>query len=116
MVEKASTGGVILDRLRNTFHYKNLYKHKDYDNKGKIVKKIGWVTSSKTKPILINDLVEWFENNDIFVRSTATLSEMKTYMFDGSSTNAERGKHDDTIISLALAVQGIKSGVNYLWI
>ncbi|NLZ82085.1 MAG: terminase, partial [Clostridiales bacterium] len=116
VVEKASTGGVILDRLRNTYKYKNLYKHKDYDNKGKMVKKIGWVTSSKTKPILINDLVEWFENNDIFVRSTATLSEMKTYMFDGSSTNAERGKHDDTIISLALAVQGIKSGVNYLWI
>ena len=116
VVEKASTGGVILDRLRNTFHYKNLYKHKDYDHKGKMVKKIGWITSAKTKPILINDLVEWFENNDIFVRSTATLSEMKTYMFDGSSTNAESGKHDDTIIATACALQGIKSGVNYLWI
>lgn len=116
VVEKQSTGGVILDRLRNTFHYKNLYKHKDYDHKGKMVKKIGWITSAKTKPILINDLVEWFENNDIFVRSTATLSEMKTYMFDGSSANAERGKHDDCVISLALAVQGIKSGVNYMWI
>lgn len=116
IVEKASTGGVILDRLRNTYHYKNLFKHKDYDHKGKMVKKIGWITSAKTKPILINDLVEWFENNDIFVRSTATLSEMKTYMFDGSSANAERGKHDDTIISLALAVQGIKQGFHYMWI
>ena len=116
VVEKASTGGVILDRLRNTYHYKNLFKHKDYDHKGKMVKKIGWITSAKTKPILINDLVEWFENNDIFVRSTATLSEMKTYMFDGSSANAERGKHDDTIIACALAVQGIKQGFHYLWI
>ena len=116
VVEKASTGGVILDRLRNTFHYKNLYKHKDYDHKGKMVKKIGWITSAKTKPILINDLVEWFENNDIFVRSTATLSEMKSYIYDGSSTNAESGKHDDTIIATACALQGIKSGVNYLWI
>ena len=116
VVEKASTGGVILDRLRNTFHYFNIYKSKDYDKFGKMKKKIGWVTSSKSKPILINDLVEWFENDDIFVRSTATLSEMKTYMFDGSSTNAESGRHDDCVISLALAVQGIKSGVNYLWI
>ena len=116
VVEKASTGGVILDRLRNTFGYRNIFKHKDYDHKGKMVKKIGWITSAKTKPILINDLVEWFENNDIFVRSTATLSEMKTYMFDGSSTNAERGKHDDTIIACALAVQGIKQGFHYMWI
>ena len=115
VVEKASTGGVILDRLRNSYHYKNLYKHKDYDQKGKMVKKIGWKTSSKTKPLLINDLAEWFHNDEMFIRSTATLSEMRTYIYDGSSTNAEIGKHDDCVIASALAVQGIKSGINYLW-
>lgn len=115
IVEKASTGGVILDRLRNMYHYKNLYKHKDYDQKGKMVKKIGWKTTLKTKPLLINDFAEWFHNNDIFIRSADTLNEMKTYVYDGSSTNAESGKHDDTVIASALAVQGIKSGINYLW-
>ena len=115
VVEKASTGGVILDRLRNTFHYKNLYKHRDYDERGKVVKRIGWKTTNKSKPILINDLVEWFDNDDIFIRSQSTFNEMKVYLYDGTSTNARQGSHDDTIISLALAVQGIKSGINYLW-
>lgn len=115
VVEKASTGGVILDRLRNMYHYKNLYKHKDYDQKGKMVKKIGWKTTPKTKPLLINDFAEWFYNDDIFIRSIDTLNEMKTYVYDGSSTNAESGKHDDTVIASALAIQGIKSGINYLW-
>jgi hypothetical protein len=81
-----------------------------------MIKKIGWKTTPKTKPLLINDFSEWFHNNDIFIRSLTTLSEMKTYMFDGSSTNATSGKHDDTIIATALCIQGIKSGINYMWI
>lgn len=115
IVEKASTGGVILDRLRNTYRYRNIYKSKDFDQRGKIRPLIGWKTTAKTKPILINDLVEWFENDDIYIRSQATFSEMKTYVYDGTSANAELGKHDDTVISLALAVQGIKSGKYYKW-
>lgn len=115
VVEKASTGGVILDRLKNTFQYRNIYKSKDYDKTGRMRKKIGWITSSKTKPLLINDFVEWFDNDDVFIRSIYTLSEMKTYMFDGSSSNAETGRHDDTIIACALAIQGIKQGFHYLW-
>lgn len=115
VVEKASTGGVILDRLRNMYQYKNIYKHKDYDQRGKMFKKIGWKTTQKTKPLLLNNFVEWFDNDDIFIRSLDTLNEMKTYVFDGSSANAEHGRHDDTIIATALAIQGIKSGINYLW-
>ncbi|WP_313180663.1 terminase large subunit domain-containing protein [Lacrimispora sp.] len=115
IVEKASGGHIILDRLRNTYHYKNMYKHKDYDQKGKMVKKIGYKTTAKTKPILINDFVELWESNDIFIRSLTTLNEMKTYMFSNGSMNGEVGTHDDTVIATALAVQGIKSGINYKW-
>lgn len=115
IVEKASGGHIILDRLRNTYHYKNMYKHKDYDQKGKMVKKIGYKTTAKTKPILINDFVELWESNDMVIRSLTTLNEMKTYMFSNGSMNGEVGTHDDTVIATALAVQGIKSGINYKW-
>lgn len=115
IVEKASGGHIILDRLRNTYHYKNLYKHKDYDQRGKMVKKIGYKTTAKTKPILINDFVELWESGDMFIRSLATLNEMKTYVFSNGSMNAEIGTHDDTVIATALAIQGIKSGINYKW-
>lgn len=115
IVENASTGGIILDRLRNVNKYVNLYKYKDFDARGKVVKKLGWKTTPKSKPILINDFLEWYQNNDICIKSLATLNEMKTYMFDGSSTNAISGQHDDCVISTALVVQAIKTHKNYIW-
>ena len=113
VVEKASGGHIILDRLRNTYNYKNLYKHKDYDVRGKMVKKIGFNTNPKTKPILINDFVEVFDNEDIVIKSLTLLEEMKTYEYSDGKMNAEIGKHDDTVIATALAIQGVKSGVRY---
>lgn len=113
VIEKASGGHVILDRLKNIYKYKNLYKHKDYDVRGKMVKKIGFNTTAKTKPIMIDDFVELFENNDIVIKSLNLLSEMKTYEYSDGSMNAQSGKHDDTVIATALAIQGIKSGIRY---
>ena len=31
------------------------------------------------------------------------------------TANGLRGTHDDCVIASALAIQGIKSGINYLW-
>ena len=114
VVEKASGGNVILDKLVHEYMYKNLYKHKEFDAKGKMVKKVGWVTSAKSKPILIGDFVELFDNNDIGICSLELLNEMKTYQYeDNGAMNGKNGFHDDTIISIALAYQGIKSNVMY---
>ena len=113
MVEKASGGNVILDRLKHTYKYNNLYKHRDFDRFGKAVKKIGWVTTNKSKPLLINDFIEFWENDDITINSTALLSEMKVYQYTDGRMNAQNGYHDDCVISNALAVQGIKSGIYY---
>lgn len=113
IVEAMSTGTIILDRLRNMYHYPNLYKYKDKVNGGK--KKLGYPETPKTKAQLINDMIEWYTNKDINIKSLNTLSEMKTYLFDGVSTNAVRGGHDDCVISCALVIQAIKTHMNYLW-
>lgn len=114
VVEKASGGNVILDRLKHTYKYMNLYKHKDFDRTlNKTVKKIGWVTTNKSKPLLINDFIEWWENDDIVINSTALLSEMKVYQYTDGRMNAQNGYHDDCVIANALAIQGIKSGIYY---
>lgn len=115
IIEKASGGHIILDRMRNTHKYLNIYKHTDYDQRGKKIKKIGWVTSAKTKPIMIQDFVEMWEKNEMFINSPATLNEMKTYLYSNGTANGERGCHDDCVIATALALQGIKSGIHYLW-
>ncbi len=113
VVEKASGGHIVLDRLKNVYNYKNLYKHKDYDQRGKMVKKIGFNTNAKTKPIMINDFVELWETDSIYIKSLNLLNEMKTFEYSDSGMGAITGKHDDTVMATALAIQGIKSGVRY---
>jgi len=113
VIEKASSGSLVLDKLVHQYHYKNLYKHKEFDQRGKTIKKVGWITSQKSKPILISDFVEMFENNDILIKSEDALKDMRTYTYDGNSANADTGSHDDCCISIGLAIQGYKSGVFY---
>jgi len=114
VVEKASGGNVVLDKLVHEYTYRNLYKHKEFDQKGKMIKKVGRVTSAKSKPLLIGDFVELFDNNDVYICSLDLLNEMKTYQYeDNGAMNGKTGFHDDTVISICLAYQGIKSNVMY---
>lgn len=114
IIEKASSGFSILDLMITTHKYTNIYRQKTFDDRGKTVKKRGFVTSSKTKPIIINRFSEWFDNDEIFICSQNVLEEMKTYIFDGKSTNASSSYHDDTIIACSLACEGIVNGRFYL--
>lgn len=112
VVEKASAGHVIVDKLKNDYKYKNLHKHKDYDKRGKMKKRVGFLTNAKTKPIIINDYVELFETNQIFINSKSLLNEMKLFTFSDGKMAASQG-HDDLVLSMAMAIHGMKNGVNY---
>ena len=113
VIEKASGGNVVLDKLVHTYKYRNLYKHIEFDNRGKQLRKVGWVTSAKSKPILIQDFVELFENNDILIKSKDALKDMETYLYDGNSANAERGSHDDAVMAIGLSIEAYKSKIYY---
>lgn len=114
VIEKASAGHTVVDKLKNDYQYSNMYKYKEYDVRGKAKKKVGFVTNSKTKPIMINDFVELFETNQLVINSKDLLSEMKIFSFKDGKMGAIQGNHDDLVISFALAIVGIKSGVNYV--
>lgn len=114
VVEKASAGHTVVDKLKNDYQYSNMYKYKEYDARGKAKKKVGFVTNSKTKPLMINDFVELFETNQICIKSKDLLSEMKMFSFKNGKMEAIAGNHDDLVMSFAMALVGIKSGVNYI--
>ena len=63
---------------------------------------------------MINDFVELFETNQLVINSKDLLSEMKIFSFKDGKMSAIQGSHDDLVISFALAIVGIKSGVNYV--
>ena len=113
-VEKASAGHTIVDKLKNDYHYSNMYKYKEYDARGIAKKKVGFVTNPKTKPLMINDFVELFETKQIVINSKDLLSEMKIFQFKDGKMSAIVGYHDDLVMSFAMAIVALKSGINYV--
>jgi hypothetical protein len=74
-----------------------------------------YVTSTATKPIMIEDLAVHFENKDIGILEESWLvDELNafTYIYNEKTRRvqygAPQGVHDDGVMSLALAVQSIK--------
>ena len=114
VVEKASAGHTVVDKLKNDYHYTNMYKYKEYDARGRAMKKVGFITNPKTKPLMINDFVELFETNQIVINSKDLLSEMKMFQFKDGKMEATIGYHDDLVMSFAMAIVGMKSRINYI--
>ena len=106
VVEKASTGSVVLDRLRHTHNYMNIYKYKAFDDRGNAKKKIGFMMTEKTRPMLISAFREAWEEEQILVNSRIVLDEMLTFVANGKTGKIEHveGGHDDSLFSFMLAL------------
>ena len=87
--------------------YWNIYFAKIYDRfSDSITKKIGWQTTSKTKPMAVDKLAEFVREFYIGIKDSTTIHELLTYIIEeNGSTNAQEGCHDDTVMSLAIALQ-----------
>ncbi len=116
VVEKNTYGQSVIEKLRVEYGYLNMYKHKTFDERGRKRLKIGWLSSSVTKPKLINDFKEQFELNLILLSDNETLEEMKIFTdYNGKLSNSRGdGLHDDMVIASALAIQGLKCGKWYV--
>ena len=84
--------------------YPNMYMRESVDNITKQTqKKYGFVTSVKTRPLIINNLVEIARENITNINDITTLREMLTFIRNEKGrAEAEIGKHDDLVMSLAI--------------
>jgi hypothetical protein len=65
---------------------------------------IGHLTTEKTKPFIINELRAADRDGTIKIYDEITLREMLTFVVTESGRlEAEQGKHDDTVMALAIA-------------
>ncbi len=105
VVESNNHGLVTLNYLRDI--YGHIYFRKQFDEPSNTwMKKIGFQTSTKTKPLLISNLDKAIREG-LNITCTQILDELKTYVIEeDGSTNASEGSHDDSVIATALAVQG----------
>lgn len=65
----------------------------------------GFVTNTKTRPIIISELIRAVRDDITIVNDETTLSEMLTFVRneDTLRPEAEPGAHDDTVLALAIA-------------
>ena len=87
------------------WHYPNLYQRERFDTyKNKIVKSFGWVTSPKTRPIILAGLHTVMEEAPELVVSFQTLGEMLTFVHGKDRRpEAAAGEHDDLVMAAAIA-------------
>jgi hypothetical protein len=115
-IETASAGSSVIERLKYTHKYMNMAKYKAFDEFNRVKWRIGFDTNTKTKGLVINDLVEMFDKGGLCLHSEQILEEMKVFeVKDNGSMGAMNGFHDDTVMATALALSGVKDGKYYKW-
>lgn len=89
-VERNSYGLPVIERLRKERGYLNMYKMKQFDQKGKKKLEIGYMTTEKSKAIMISDFKEQFELNYVRIDCKTTLQQMQMFIeINGKLGNKE---------------------------
>jgi hypothetical protein len=105
VVERNNHGILTCTRLGKDMAYPNFYTETVYDKlDDKETINLGFYTSSKTKPLIIDQLRASLRDNEMELADQTTLSELLTYVVtDSGAMEADDGCHDDTVMALALA-------------
>lgn len=106
-----SSGISFVDHIKTK--YLNVYRREVVDKRTReTTSAMGWRTTGVTKPRLVNDLEEATREEYIKINSVECLKEMRTFVRSEEpgthGFGAEGNNHDDRVIALGLAYQGIK--------
>ena len=93
------------EKLLEELGYPNLYVRERVDTfTGDIVKAFGFETTSKTRPLAIDQLKDVAAHELGCIRDPATLGEMLSFVYNKQRRpEAEQGEHDDLVMSLAIS-------------
>jgi hypothetical protein len=110
-VESNNHGLTTLTSIKKQ-EYWNLFFSKTYDRiSDTVTQKLGWTTSAKTKPLMIDKLSEFVREMYLGVYDDRIISEMFTYVIeDDGKTNAQVGCYDDTVMATAIMLQLLLEG------
>lgn len=103
-VERNNHGHAVLLELLEHIKYSNLYFREVNDN-GEKDDSPGWVTDKITRPIMLNAFIDAVENKYLKLCDKYILNECLTLINNEGKTEAAEGKHDDSIIATAIALQ-----------
>jgi hypothetical protein len=110
IVERNNHGLVTLKFLSDVHIYPDIYSEKILDERSsRSARKLGFHTTVKSKPLIIDYLKELIREDEIKIRSPKVLDELQTFVnYPNGSMRAQSGSHDDCVMALAIACFGCK--------
>jgi hypothetical protein len=76
----------------------------------KMTKRGGFLTTSKTKPLIIDNLASLIRQGQSGVADIELLNELRTYVVDDKGAfNSQAGCYDDRVMAFAIALHGLAS-------
>jgi len=107
LVENNNHGLTTLTALKR-FNYSPLYRQRRLQNRTTAVTEImGWRTTAATKPLAIDELGKELRESSITLWDAETIAELRTFVREGNG-KMHGSPHDDRVMSLAIANQGLK--------
>ena len=110
LVERNNHGLVTLKFLSDVHLYPDIYSEKILDERSsRSARKLGFHTTVKSKPLIIDYLRELIREDEINIRSPKILDELQTFVnLPNGRMAAQSGSHDDCVMALAIACFGCK--------
>ena len=109
-VESNSMGIATLQKL-DSMGYVNLYRQTKIANvSNEESERLGFKTTSATKPAIIGNLKNLIDNEGIMIPSPHMIQELKDFITtDTGKTEAAPGCHDDSVIALAICAEVLRT-------
>ena len=109
-VESNSMGIATLQKL-DSMGYVNLYRQTKVANvSNEEGERLGFRTTSATKPAIIGNLKNLIENEEIMIPSPQIIQELKDYIAtDTGKTEAAPGCYDDSVIALSICAEVLRT-------
>lgn len=108
VVERNNHGLVTLRSLLDKHNYTHLYNEVKQDERTtRRTKRVGFLTTIRTRPQLVDILREMLRTEELLIRSPKIVDELMTFVILSNGKEAANyGSHDDCVMALALAAWG----------
>jgi hypothetical protein len=116
VIENANIGWAVIQQVidrgyQNLFYMSKDLKYVDVENqmtnryraeeRGMVA---GFSTTSKTRPLIISKLDDYFRDKSVTVRSSRLVDELFTFIWNGNRAEAMRGYNDDLVMSFSIGL------------